>query len=141
VPVFGLRDTRSLDFTLRSNITFTADLSLQIYSQLFLARGKYDDFKIMQNRDDLADFPAYPKRSEFTLSSLQSNMVLRWEYRPGSNIYLVWTHGRQLRESLNPLAPYGPSPYNRNIGSRVNDTFDIFPENALLLKVEYTFLY
>ncbi len=141
VPVFGRRDTRSLDFTLRSNITFTSKLSLQIYSQLFLARGKYDNFEIMQNRDDLADFPAYPKRSEFTLSSLQSNMVLRWEYRPGSNIYLVWTHGRQLRESLNPLAPYGPSPYNRNIGRRVDDTFDIFPENALLLKVEYTFLY
>ncbi len=141
VPVFGRRDTRSLDFTLRSDVTFTPTLSLQVYSQLFLARGQYDDFQVMQNRDDLADFPSYPKRSEFTLSSLQSNMVLRWEYRPGSNIYLVWTHGRRLRERLNPLAPYGPSPYSRSIGNRIDDTFDIFPQNALLLKVEYTFLY
>jgi hypothetical protein len=141
VPVFGRRDTRSVDLTLRSDVTFTPKLSLQLYSQLFLARGRYGDFKIMQDRDQLAEFTNYPKRSEFSLSSLQSNVVLRWEYQPGSNIYLVWTHGRQLRESLNPLAPYGPSPYGRSIGQRIQDTFEIFPENALLLKVEYTFLY
>lgn len=141
VPVFGRRETRSLDFTLRSNVTFTPKLSLQVYSQLFLARGRYNDFQIMQNRDRLAEFSNYPKRTEFTLSSLQSNMVLRWEYRPGSNIYLVWTHGRRLQESLNPLAPYGPSPYERSIGKRIDDTFDIFPDNAVLLKIEYTFLY
>jgi len=141
VPVFGDRDTRSLDFTLRSDVTFTSNLSLQIYSQLFLARGKYDRFQIMQNSDDLVDFPAYPKRSEFTLSSLQSNVVFRWEYRPGSNIYLVWTHGQRLRESLNPLAPYGPSPYEKSIGERVADTFNIFPEDAFLIKIDYAFLY
>jgi len=140
VPVFGRRNTRSLDFTLRSDVTFTTKLSLQLYSQLFLARGLYDEFNIMQTRDDLADFPSYPKRSEFNLSSLQSNVVVRWEYRSGSNIYLVWTHGRRMRESLNPLAPYGPSPYQRSIGGQINDTFDIFPENALMLKIEYTFL-
>ena len=27
---------------------------------------------------------------DFTISSFQSNAVLRWEYRPGSTIYLVW---------------------------------------------------
>ncbi|MFH5883303.1 DUF5916 domain-containing protein [Halalkalibaculum sp. DA3122] len=140
-PVFGRRDTRSLDLTLRSDVTFTPKLSLQLYSQLFLARGRYQDFKIMQDWDQLAGYSSYPKRSEFSLSSLQSNVVLRWEYQPGSNIYLVWTHGRQLRESLNPLAPYGRSPYGRSINQRINDTFEIFPENALLLKIEYTFLY
>ncbi|MFH5831680.1 DUF5916 domain-containing protein [Halalkalibaculum sp. DA384] len=140
-PVFGRRDTRSLDLTLRSDVTFTPKLSLQLYSQLFLARGRYQDFKIMQDWDQLAGYSSYPKRSEFSLSSLQSNVVLRWEYQPGSNIYLVWTHGRQLRESLNPLAPYGRSPYGRSISQRINDTFEIFPENALLLKIEYTFLY
>lgn len=141
VPIFGSRDTRSIDFTLRSNVTFTSTLSLQVYSQLFMARGRYDDFKVLQNRDDLVEIPQYLKRSEFTLSSLQSNVVFRWEYRPGSNIYLVWTHGRQLEESLNPLAPNVPSPYERSIGNRISDTFDIFPENALLAKIEYTFLY
>lgn len=141
IPVFGTRDTRSIDFTLRSNITFTSTLSLQIYSQLFLAKGQYNNFQVLQNADDLALLPNYLKRSEFTLSSLQSNVVFRWEYRPGSNMYLVWTQGRQLEDTLNPLAPVGVSPYDRSMGDRISDTFDIFPENALLLKVEYTFLY
>lgn len=141
VPIFGSRDTRSVDFTLRSNVTFSPTLSLQVYSQLFLAKGRYSDFKVLQNRDDLVEIPSYLKRSEFTLSSLQSNVVFRWEYRPGSNIYLVWTHGRQLEDSLHPLAPNGSSPYDRSIGNRISDTFDIFPQNALLAKIEYTFLY
>ncbi|MGK7370967.1 MAG: DUF5916 domain-containing protein [Candidatus Halalkalibacterium sp. M3_1C_030] len=141
VPVFGKRDTRSLDFTLRSDITLTTKLSVQLYSQFFLARGRYENFQIQQNRDDLAAYSSYPKQSEFTLSNLQSNIVFLWEYLPGSNIYLVWTHGRQLRQNLNPLSPHGPSTYQRSIGNRIQDTFDIFPENALLFKVEYTFLY
>lgn len=140
-PVFGERDTRSMDLTLRGDVTFTSKLSLQIYSQLFLARGRYDDFKILLNPDDLAEFPAYPKKEEFTLSSLQSNMVLRWEYRPGSNIYLVWTHGRRLSDRVNPIAAEPRDLYNRSVGERIRDTFDIFPENALLLKIDYAFLY
>lgn len=141
VPIFGRRDSRSLDVTLRSNITFNTKLSLQIYSQLFLAKGKYDDFQIMKNRNELASYASYPKRSEFSLNSLQSNVVFRWEYRPGSNIYLVWTHGRRLRENINPLAPYGPSLYQQSIGKRIEDTFEIFPENTIMMKIEYTFLY
>lgn len=142
VPVFGARDTRSLDFTLRGSVTFTPYLSLQMYSQLFLAKGRYDDFRILQNRDDLAPFDPYPKRDEFTLNSLQSNIVLRWQYRPGSTIYLVWTHGRNLRESLNPLAPpMEVSPYEKSFGDRAGDVFGIFPQNAFLLKIDYTFLY
>lgn len=141
VPVFGGRDTRSLDFTLRGTVTFTPDLSLQLYSQLFLARGHFDKFRILENPDQLADFDPYPKRNDFTLNSLQSNVVLRWEYRPGSTLFLVWTQGRSQRDRQNPLAPQTPSPYNRSIGDRIGDTFDIFPQNVLLAKIKYTFLY
>lgn len=141
VPVFGERDTRSIDFTFRSTVTFTRKLSLQVYSQLFLARGKYEKFKILQDRDHLADFSSYPKRDEFSYNSFLSNMVLRWEYRPGSTIFLVWSHGRDFSDAINPLSPYGPSPYDRPIGTQINDTFDILPDNSILLKVNYTFLY
>lgn len=141
VPVFGERDTRSLDFTLRSTVTFTRNLSLQVYSQLFLARGKYDNFSILQDRDNLSGFNSYPKRDEFSFNSFLSNMVLRWEYNPGSAIFLVWSHGRNFSDELNPLAPFGDSPYDRPIGTQINDTFDILPNNSILLKVSYTFLY
>lgn len=125
---------------LRGTYTFTPDLSFQLYSQLFLAEARYDDMRLMLGRDDLAPFDAFPKRDEFALNSLQSNAVLRWEYRPGSTLYAVWTHGRRAEDELNPLAPWGPSPYGRPFGTRVGDTFDLFPENVFLIKLSYTFL-
>ena len=141
VSVFGARDTRSFDVTLRSTVTFTRNLSLQLYSQFFVARGRYDRFQIQQDRDHMADFDAFPKRNEFALSSLQSNLVLRWEYRPGSSLFLVWTHDRRANDVLNPLAPWNGSPYDRSFGDQLDNTFDIFPDNVFLIKLNYTFLY
>lgn len=141
VPVFGARDTRALDLTLRSTVTFVRNLSLQVYSQLFLARGRYDRFQILQNRDALVPFDPFPKRDEFSLSSLQSNVVLRWQYRPGSTLFVVWTHGRNADDVLNPLAPWEASPYDRPIDEQIANTFDIFPNNVFLIKLNYTFLY
>ena len=138
--VFGARDTRSADLTLRSTITFTPRLSVQIYSQMFLARGRYAQFQLLKNRDELAVFDSFPKRNEFSFSTLQSNVVLRWEYRPGSTVFLVWTHGRRTDDVLNPLAPWGASPYQRSINGRISDTFDVIPTNVFLIKLSYTFL-
>lgn len=140
VPVFGHRDTRSLDLTLRGGYTFTPDLSFQLYSQLFLAGGRYQRMGILRTRDELAPFDAFPKRDDFAFSSLQSNAVLRWEYRPGSVLYVVWTHGRRLEDEMSPLAPWGPSPFERSIGGQIADTFDIIPQDVLLVKLSYTFL-
>jgi hypothetical protein len=140
VPVFGARDTRSLDTVVRGTYTFTPDLSFQLYGQLFLAEGRYGRMQLLQDRDRLAAFGAFPKRDEFALNSLQSNAVLRWEYRPGSTLYAVWTHGRRAEDELSPLAPWGPSPYGRSLGSRIGDTFDIFPANVFLIKLSYAFL-
>lgn len=140
VPVFGDRDSRALDLTVRSTYTFTPNLSIQLYAQLFTAEGRYDAMRILRTRDALAPFDAFPKRDEFALSSLQSNLVLRWEYRPGSTLYAVWTHGRRQEDVLNPLGPWGPSPYDRSLGDQIGDTFAIFPENVFLLKLSYAFL-
>ena len=95
---------------------------------------------ILRTRDELVAFSAFPKRDDFAFSSLQSNAVLRWEYRPGSVLYVVWTHGRQAEDALNPLAPWGPSPYERSLRTQIDDTFDIIPQDVLLLKLSYTFL-
>lgn len=140
VPVLGARDTRAMDLTLRTAYTFTPSLSFQLYSQLFVADGRYDGIRILRDRDEAASFDAFPKRNEFAFRSLLSNAVLRWEYRPGSTLYAVWTHGRRADDELNPLAPWGPSPYGRSIGDQIGDTFDIFPENVFLIKFSYTFL-
>jgi hypothetical protein len=140
VPVFGARDSRAMDLTVRSTYTFTPHLSVQLYAQLFAAEGRYHDMEILRHRDELVSFDAFPKRDEFAFSSLQSNAVLRWEYRPGSTLYAVWTHGRRDDDVLNPLGPWGPSPYERSLGDQIGDTFQIFPENVFLLKLSYAIL-
>ncbi|MEJ2501803.1 MAG: DUF5916 domain-containing protein [Gemmatimonadota bacterium] len=140
VPVFGARDSRAMDLTLRSTYTFTPHLSIQLYAQLFAAEGRYDAMRILRTPDDLAPFDAFPKRNEFAFSSLQSNAVLRWEYRPGSTLYVVWTHGRSDDHVLSPLGPWAASPYDRSLGTQIGDTFSAFPENGFLLKLSYAFL-
>ncbi len=139
VPVFGKRDTRSLDLTLRGSLTFTSKLSIQLYNQFFLARGRYDNFGILVDPDVLADFDAYPKRRDFNYKNLQSNFVTRWEYRPGSAIYLVWSHGRSKRDELNPLAPWNHSPYEQPLDRQFGDIFRIFPMNSFMIKIDYAF--
>ncbi len=141
VPVFGTRNTRSLDFTLRNTLTLAPNFSIQFYGQFFLAKGQYESFQILQNRDDLVDFGSFPKRDEFSLSSLQTNAVLRWEYRPGSTVFLVWTHNRNVEDVLNPLSsPSLEGPYARNLSGQFSDTFDRIPTNVVLVKASYTFL-
>lgn len=139
LPVFGKRNTRSFDLTLRNSLTFTKTLSFQLYTQLFLARGKYNNFGILVNPERLANFESYPKRRDFNYKNLQSNLVMRWEYRPGSTIYLVWSHGRGARNEMNPLAPWGESPYERPINKQIGDVFNIFPSNSFMLKIDYAF--
>lgn len=140
VSVFGSRDTRSVDLTLRSNITFTPQLSLQLYGQLFAARGRYDDLSLHVNQDELSDFSAYPKRHDFAFSSFQTNTVLRWEYRPGSTLFLVWTHSRSGSAEFNAFDLDAPSPYRVDTYDQISDTFNVFPQNVFLIKLNYLFM-
>ena len=139
VPVFGERDTRSLDLTLRGSLTFTSKFSIQLYTQMFLARGRYDNFSILDTPDNMVAFADYPKKRDFIYKNLQSNFVTRWEYRPGSAIYFVWSHGRNKRDEINPLAPWGESLYDQPVNTQIGDIFKIFPNNSFMIKIDYAF--
>jgi hypothetical protein len=139
IPVFGQRDTRSVDVTLRSGITLSPTLSIQFYGQLFAARGRYDAFSLLQDKDTLAPLPAYPKRHDFAFNSFQTNTVLRWEYRPGSTLFLVWSQARNGDEVLD-VFDRSRSPFDRSSADLLTDTFGLFPANVFLLKLNYKFL-
>ena len=140
VPVFGKRDTRTVDVSFRSNITFTPNLSLQLYSQLFVAGGQYDQFQLLKDADTLVPLDDYPKRNDFSVSSIITNVVLRCEYRPGSALFLVWSQSRRNNLFIDPLDPNPMSPFDRTAFNQLQDTFDIFPTNVFLIKFNYLFL-
>ena len=89
--------------TVRLNWTFSPRLSLQAYAQPFIANGSYSEYKDVTNpgADKFEDrfvpitMTAFPiGRPDFDFMQLRSTLVLRWEYRPGSSLYAIWSHGR-----------------------------------------------
>jgi hypothetical protein len=139
VPLYGRRDTERLDLTLRSNVTVAEGLSVEFFGQLFGARGRYRDFRILSDPDVQNAFSAYPRRHDFARSSFIANAVLRWEFRPGSELFVVWSQDRRLRRDDPFFRERRPaSPYDRPTGRRLTDAFREVPRNAFIVKLRYT---
>jgi len=147
---------KTLPIEIRVNWTFTPRLSLQAYLQPYIATGDYRKFKELARamsfdfnafgegpstltfRDDIytADpdgpGPAQPfsfRNPDFNLKSLRGTFVLRWEYRPGSMLYFVWTQRRA--DYSNP----GDLSFWRDMGN----LFKAPGDNIFLFKFTYRF--
>ncbi len=98
--IFGEQYMRRTDMTLRGTFTFTKDLTLQVYAQPYFAAVDYRRFKRLLPPDsfEYVDASVYDEEAEqpdFAWSSLNSDVILRWGYMPGSTLYLVWTQARE----------------------------------------------
>ena len=129
--LFGNRDVDQYDLSLRGTVTFMKNLSLQFFTQIFLAKGRYTGFKKLIGRTELPPFD-YERSSEyskpdFNQKVFNANIVLRWEYLPGSTIYLVWTQARN---------GYIGS-YDRRFTKDFSDAFMLPMDNVILAKVTY----
>ncbi len=141
VPLYGDRDTDRINLTVRSNVTLTRDLSVEFFGQLFGARGRYRNFQILSSKDDFDAFPTYPKRHDFATSSFLTNAVLRWEFRPGSEFFVVWSQNRALsRDDPYFYDARSSSPFDRSPSARLTDAFDDFAQNTFIVKMRYLFL-
>ena len=65
---------------------------------------------------------------DFNLRSLRGNAVLRWEWRPGSTLYLAWQQDR---------SDYAPYVGDFSMARDRRALFDAQPDNVLVLKVSY----
>jgi hypothetical protein len=127
VNIFGDRNTDMVSFTLRGEVTFTRDLTLQVYGQLFLAKGGFISSRAMVGPGAFVEQPMGMLPFDFNEHELHTNAVLRWEYLPGSTLYLVWSQARQ-----------GTGQVARTVlGADLADAFRLAPSNILLLKVTY----
>ena len=123
----------SVDLGYDSNVTLTPDLSLQLYAQPFVATGAWADWREMTDpyakryADRYAPWGNGAVPSGFNQKQFNSNVVLRWEYRPGSTLFLVWAQARDHE------AP--GTPFSARAG--FSDLFASAPDNVLMLKVSY----
>jgi hypothetical protein len=98
--VFGHIDQRTVTLTLRASYTITPNLTVQVYGRPFVSAGAYSGFKELVNGrataegDRYASF-SYQGNPDFRIRSFRTTNVLRWEYRPGSALFVVWQQGRQ----------------------------------------------
>ena len=126
---FGDRSTDEYNFTLRGTVTFTRELTLQYYAQVFLAKGYYENYRRLVGTSDFVIAPSGPELvgRDFNSQSMNSNLVLRWEYLPGSTLFLVWSHARSTG---------APTPFT-SFSDDLSTTFRTAPANVILLKASY----
>ena len=149
----GLERT-TLSMTARMDLALTPRMTLQVYAEPFVSTADYEDFGALRtagaydflrygeegstiSRDgDFysvdADGPG-PARAirfhdpDFRVRSFRSNVVLRWEYLPGSTLFVVWTQDRagQIGDAHAEWA------------REMRDLFDDPMKNVLLVKASY----
>lgn len=97
--VFGALDQTTMGLSARVNYTLTPQLTLQLYARPFVSAGRYARFKELTD-GRAADYGtryepyAYAGNADFSVRSFRTTNVVRWEYRPGSVMFVVWQQGR-----------------------------------------------
>lgn len=151
-------DQQTLSASMRINYAINPNLSIQYYGQPFISRGRYNNFKYVTNptANNLNDrFRLYDNSQisfdgsnylvdedtngivdyiianpDFSFVQFRSNLVLRWEYIPGSEIFLVWS---QANTGLQ-------NPKDNLFTGLNNQLFKQKGENTFLIKLTYRFL-
>ena len=100
--VFAGLDQRSLEIGTRADWTLHSRLSLQLYLQPFVASGDYHDYRslVRARTADYAPYTAPLADPDFNFRSVRGSAVLRWEFRPGSALYVVWNENRAAVEPI-----------------------------------------
>ena len=133
--VYGELMSRTLDFTTRADISFTPTLSLQFYVQPFITIGDYTNFKELVEPKSYQFKPyALNENRDFHRRSLRGNTVLRWEFRPGSTLFLVWSQSREAALESIQEADLDFRPLHR-----LRSSFTDEGRNIFLIKCRYWF--
>ncbi|HWC72943.1 MAG TPA: DUF5916 domain-containing protein [Gemmatimonadales bacterium] len=132
--LFAHIDQKTVSMTFRVDYTATNTLTLQVYASPFVSRGEWSNLRELSatpraaSYDDRFQPYAGTIPEDFNSKFFNSNVVLRWEYRPGSTLYLVWNQGRQ---NFDPTAP------GDNVGDDFGKLFNSRPLNTFLIKASY----
>jgi len=160
--VFASIDQETISASFRVNLNLSPNLTIQYWGQPFVASGKYYDHKYITDpvasryedrfmtyndnqimysdeseeylidEDVDGDTDYSFNKNDFNYNQFLSNLVVRWEYNPGSTVYLVWSQTR------NYYTDQGQMDFTDNM----EDLFDKgknTPHNVFLVKFSYRF--
>jgi hypothetical protein len=162
--VFGELDQTTFGIDTRVNVTFTPALSLQMYTQPFLSTGRYESlkelraprtFEFLEYGADIGSMVRQPdgfyridpdgsgtgvhliRDPDFRLRSLRGNAVLRWEWRAGSTLYLVWQQRRVDSLTGLDLESDPGRAGNLELAREARALVGIRPDNIFAIKATY----
>jgi hypothetical protein len=132
--VFARLKQRTAAFTFRLNYTLTPNLSIQTYAEPFVSAGAYTEYKMLVDgrAPEYADryLPYdYTGNADFNVRSFRTTNVVRWEYKPGSSLFVVWQQNRSGVEDV------GDFVFNRDFAG----VFGAPAQNVFLVKMSYWF--
>jgi hypothetical protein len=152
--VFGMIDKSEIAAQIRANYAFSPDLNLELYAEPFASSGRYArvgelaaprtrDLVVYGDHGTETGLARDPENGDYTVTadgatfeienpdfdvlSFRSNLVLRWEWRPGSTLFVVWQQNRSESEERGRLV--GPGKLVESLGAD--------GENVLALKFTY----
>jgi hypothetical protein len=156
--ILGRIDQDTWSFTVRVDLSITPDLTVQYYGSPFIGTGRYTAFKratdtlARANADrfhlygpdeieyraetnsyrvtEAGGGPAFSfGNPDFSFRQFRSNLVARWEWKPGSSVYVVWSQGRTAS------VPY----WDDSFGDNWSALWGTRPDNVFLVKLSYWF--
>lgn len=141
---FAQLDQWTAGVTTRLNYTVSPALSIQVYAQPFASVGDYTEWKELTSTPRAASYAARFQPFDavgagaslsndpggVNFKQLRTNTVLRWEYRPGSILFLVWQQGRD---------DFAMTPTKFSASRDFGDLLALHPNNTFLLKMSYWF--
>jgi hypothetical protein len=127
--VFGDLEQHSFELGTRVDWTLSSHLSFQLYLQPFVAAGDYHDFHslVAARTRDYTPFAGDVGNPDFNFRSVRGSAVVRWEFRPGSALYVVWNENRA------DVVPIGDFSFRRDFRAIPNAP----SHDVLLVKVSY----
>jgi hypothetical protein len=129
---FAHLDQNEASLTGRIDYTVSPTLTVQLYAQPFVSKGTYSNLRELADPKAAAFADRYKPYTGvpdgFNRKQFNSTAVLRWEYRPGSTLFVVWTQGRQDGAG---------SQGSRSMGGDFRDLFNLHPNNTFLVKASY----
>jgi hypothetical protein len=134
LSIFGKMD--QTEFTPRVTFTYVPSpaLSIQFSARTLISALSHRDFSVYNGGQDydenhpVINYAALEEANEYNYSAINSTLLMRWEYRPGSTLYVVWTRSRD---------EYDPTTGAFDMSRDVKRFFKGNDNNLFLIKASY----
>ncbi len=128
---FGRRDQIIVENILNANYTFNSNIALTFRMRHYWTLVEYDRYNSLGANGELLNTD-YAGNHNSKFDAFNIDMIFRWRFAPGSDIFVVWKNSILEGQSLDPSLEY-----NRNYFQNVDDVFDLPQLNSLSIKVLY----